>query len=89
MQKTEIIKKLEKLNERKDKILSTDTSYNEQKEELLLFLEKFIILEKKLLKEKGWKLIEKDEELQKTIFNLELIQKVINDDELKKKITIS
>ena len=77
------------LKERKEKILSVDSSYNEQKEELLLYLEKFIILEKKLLKEKGWKLLEKDEELQKYLFNLETVQKLINNDEIKKQITIS
>ena len=49
----EIERKLNKLLERKDKILHSDTGYNESKEELLTFLEKFIILEKHILLEKG------------------------------------
>lgn len=82
-------KKYLKTLERKEKLLENNQIFIENKEELLIYLERFIILEKKLLIEKWWKLIEKNEECAKILANLTEIQDIISNEEIKKFLTIS
>jgi len=86
---TEQQEKLTKLMQRKEKILESNQIYNENKDELLIFLEKFILLEKKLLNEKWWKLLEKEIDLRKYLSNLSEVKELIEDEEYMKHLTIS
>lgn len=87
--KKEIDEKLLKLVERRDNILKNSKDYAENKEEFLLLFEKFINLEKKLLIEKWWKLIEKDEELKEYIKKLDEVKEILWDDLYNQFITLS
>ena len=75
--------------ERKEKILLWNQNFIENRDELLIYLERFIILEKKLLQEKWWKLIDKNEDCLKMIWNLDNLLEILWNDNYKEFLSIS